>query len=122
MRRAILQGYQLNSATSLGASFNTDPVDVKTMDNIGINISTASVTDNTGTFAVQHRVYKDANNYSAWASLTLSTVPTLSNGNDTFFINLNQLPVGQIRVAFTAAGGTPDGTCDIWVSGNSVGA
>jgi len=36
--------------------------------------------------------------------------------------NLNQLPVGQVRVAFTAAGGTPDGTCDIWVSGNSVGA
>jgi len=122
MRRSILQGHQLENNASLAASFNTDPVTVKTMDNVGFVISTASVTDNTGTFEIEYRVFKDENNYSEWATLTLSTTPTLANGNDQFFINLNQLPVGQVRVAFTAAGGTPNGTCDIWVSGNSVGA
>jgi hypothetical protein len=119
--KEVLHGFQLKNDQSLAASFQTDPVTVKYMDNVGFNISTASVTDNTGSFAVQHRIYKDANNASAWATLTLDTTPTLADGNDTFFVNLNQLPPGQVRIAFTAAGGTPDGTCDIWVSGCSLG-
>lgn len=112
---------KVSDAQSLGADFSTDPIDVGTrVDNVGINIETSGVTDNTGIFYIDHRVYKDANNASGWAELTLSSAPTLADGNDTFLINLNQLPKGQIRVRFVAAGGTPDGTVDIWVAGKEL--
>lgn len=120
-RKTALPGYKLATAESLAADFETAAVTVLTMDNVGINIATSGVTDNTGTFAVEHRIYKDEQNYSAWAELTLSPAPSLASADDVLFINLNQLPPGQIRVTFTAAGGTPDGTCDVWVSGCAVG-
>ena len=107
-------------AESLAANFNSDPIDCVKCDNYAINISTASVTDNTGIFYVDHRIYKDANNYSDWAELTLSSTPQLANADDVLLLNLNQIPKGQIRLRFVAAGGTPDGTCDVWVSGKEV--
>lgn len=114
------QGYfdkQLESATTLASNFTTDPVEVKLCDTIGFNIECTSVTDNTGAFYIDHRIYKDANNTSAWAELTLSSTPSLSNADEVILINLNELPKGQVRLRFVAAGGTPDGSCNVWVSG-----
>lgn len=118
--RSRLQSKKLADGQSLEASFNSEVFDIKTVDNIGINISASSVTDNTGTFEIEWRVYKDANEFSDWAELTLSSTPTLADAAATFAVILNQLPPGQIRVKFTAAGGTPDGTCDIWISANQL--
>lgn len=120
-KRTILKGYQLCSAQSLAASFNSDPINTHSIDNVAFNIATSSVTDNTGTFEVQHRVYVDDNNASAWATLTLSSTPTLANADINQMINLNQIQPGQVRIKFTAAGSVPDGTVDIWVSGAQVG-
>lgn len=118
--KGFVKGYKLSSAQSLASNFNSDPVTVKTMDNVGLLIETDSVTDNTGTFDVQVKIHKDDNNESGWATLTLSTTPTLADADNQFFVNLNQLPPCKLRVAFTAAGGTPDGTCDIWMSGKQL--
>lgn len=122
-RRETVAGFKLESAHSLAADFNSAVFTVKTMDNVGINIEAEDVTDNTGTFQVQHRIKKDDNtgNKSGWATLTLSADPTLNNAADVFLVTLNQIPPGEIRIVFTAAGITPDGTVDIWVSATSVG-
>jgi hypothetical protein len=119
-------GYKLTTAQSLSASFNSAVFRVKYLDNIGINIDCTGVTSNTGTFAIQHRIVKEAlpsesTFKSSWATLTLDAVPTLAGASTVFFVNLNQVPPGEIRVAFTAAGGSPNGSCDIWLSATSLG-
>lgn len=118
--KGFIKGYQLASAQSLASDFESSAIDVKTVDNVCFLIETSSVSDNTGTFAVQVKIKKDDNNESGWATLSLDTTPTLANADDQFFINVNQITPCQIRIKFTAAGGTPDGTCDIWVSGKQV--
>lgn len=112
--------YKLLTAQTLASNFSSDPIDCVKCDNYAINISTASVTDNTGSFYVDHRIYKDANNNSDWAQLTFTTTPQLADADDVLLININQIPKGQLRLRFVAAGGTPDGTCDVWVSGKEV--
>jgi Ca2+-dependent lipid-binding protein len=117
-----VQHFEIASGQSLAASFETSTTfTIKTVHNIAVNIDCNSVTDNTGTFAIQHRITDGGRNQSEWATLTLSTTPALADGDDTFLVNLNQLPPGEIRVKFTADGGTPDGTCDITLSAISIG-
>lgn len=112
---------QLASAQSLASNFTTDWVNIPFLDNVGIAINTASVTDNTGTFAVEVRM-KDGNDTSDPIELTLSSTPTLADADDDFFINLNQVPATQVRLKFTAAGGTPDGTAQIWFHTTTIGS
>lgn len=124
-RKQVVPGNQVSSDQALSASFTVVLLStVFTLDNVGVNVSTSGVTTNTGTFSVQHRIKKDDNpgNQSAWATLTLSSVPTLANADTTFLIDLNQVPPGELRLVFTPGGGTPNGTCDVWVSGCSLGA
>ena len=114
-RNNILNANKISDGQSLAADFETDPVMIETSNNVGIWIEVPTgITDNTGEFTVQVRAYKDANNASAWADLT--TTYTLANAAATFFRKEISLPACQIRVAFVAAGGTPDGSCDIWIS------
>lgn len=116
MRKNLLPATKISSALDISVDATTDPIKVETADNVGIFIYVTTVTDNTGVFVVQIRPYKDANTYGDWIDLTLSSVPTLANADASFFINMNQLPTCQLRLKFTAAGGTPDGICDVWVS------
>lgn len=119
-RKNILPAFKLVDGESLGESFDSEPVTVNTATHVCFNITTSDVTDNTGAFSVQHRIYKDSGNYSGWADLTLSAAPTLGDADAVFMLDL-RLPPGQVRVSFTAAGGTPNGTVDVWVTGNSEG-
>ncbi len=113
---------RLESAQSLAASFSTDWLTIAYQDNVGYLITTSGVTDNTGTFAVEVRM-TDSNGVSSDAvALTLDATPTLADTDAEFFINLNQVPATQVRLTFTAAGGTPDGTAAIFVHSKSVGA
>lgn len=117
---AFIRGKQLAATQSLAASFNSDVFEIpRKVSNVGINIDCNNVTDNTGDFVVQHRI-NDGKNQSEWASLSLSATPTLADADATYFLNLNQIPPGDLRVKFTAAGGTPDGDCDIWISGQEI--
>jgi len=106
---------------SLAASFVSEIVPVGPfVDNIVFNIEAIGVTDNTGTFEVQHRIVQDALRFSAWGVLCLDSVPTLAGIPDVKVIYLNQAPIGELRLVFTASGSTPDGTCDIWFSGRNL--
>lgn len=120
MRKQILEAFQLETARTLATDFQTSEIRVETADNIGLFIYANSVTDNTGEFTVQVRPWKNANSYDDWITLTLDTTMILANAATSFFVNLNQVPNCQMRVKFVAAGGTPDGNCDIWVSGTGA--
>lgn len=114
-RSDYLKAFKLTDAESLASSFDSDPVTVTTTNRIGFNISTASVTAGTGTFQLQHRMFKDDNNASDWATLTLSSTPTMAGADAQFLVDAD-VPPGQVRIKYTASG-TPDGTATIWVSG-----
>lgn len=118
-RKNVIPPFKLVSAQSLAASFQSDPVTLTTATHIGFNCSTASVTSNSGTFGVQFRVYKDANNYSDWTELTLSDEPTLNDANLQFLMDIT-VPPGQVRMRYTKSVGTTDGTVTVWVSGEQV--
>lgn len=116
MRKQLLPAKQLESSKTLASAFQTDWVKIDTADNVGFFIYCTSVTDNTGSFAVEVRPWRDENTLGDPISLTLSSSPTLADADAEFFVNLNQLPNCQVRLNFTAAGGTPDGSADVWIS------
>ncbi len=109
MRKNQLLPFRLKLDQSLTYDFETDPILVSTIDNVGYWAVTDGVSANTGVFTVQVRAYRDENNYGPWVDLTLDSAPTLANSDDSFFINLNQLPPCQARLIFTAA---PAGSVD----------
>lgn len=119
-RKTMLPGVRVENDKSLASSFQTTAYEIESIDNIGFVIDCNNVTDNTGTFAVQVRIREDENVVSDWVSLTLSSAPTLANAAAEFFVSINQLPPCEVRLSFTAAGGTPDGDCDIYFSGTQV--
>lgn len=123
MSRKHVKTKKLATAQSLASSFQTEWLNVSQLDNAGFVVSTASVTDNTGIFSVEVRlVNSNTQEVSSAATLTLDSVPQLASTNTTLFININQLPADQVRLSFTPAGGTPNGTADIWINSKTVGA
>jgi hypothetical protein len=122
MSRKSVKTRRIYENQSLAASFNSDWINITQLDNVGVNLACNSVTDNTGTFAIEVRLKQpDPELFSEGSTLTLSSVPTLANAAANFFINLNQLPADQFRVVFTAAGGTPDGTLEMFVHSKTMG-
>lgn len=118
-RKNVIPAFKLVSAQSLASTFQSTPVTLTTATHIGFNCSTSGVTSNTGTFDVQHRVFKDVNTFSDWATLTLSSQPSLLNADKTFLIDVTVIP-GQIRLFFTTSAGSPNGTLTVWISGDQV--
>lgn len=115
--RNVLRGKQIESAMSLsGGDTQSEVFNIPySLTNVGIIIETSGVTDNTGTFDVQYRV-NNGDEQSGWATLTLGSTPTLANANATYLINLNQIPPGDIRIAYNSGGSVPDGTAAIWIA------
>lgn len=112
---------KIAEAQPLAADFESDIIPVGPfVDNLGFNIDCTAVTDNAGVFTVQHRIKKDYRSFSAWATLCMSFNPTLENVDAVFFINLNQVPIGELRIAYEALGTVPDGLVDIWFSGRNL--
>ena len=124
-RKQLLKPYRLLTAQSLAASFQTVATNMEQLDYVSYVISTSGITDNTGTFGVEVRyVYPNTAGpeTSAWIPLTLSLVPTLADVDDDITITVQNEGWSEIRLAFTAAGGTPDGTAVVSVSGTTRGA
>lgn len=122
MSRKSVKTKRLLNDQSLAADFSTDWINISYLDNVGFLVNCNSVTDNTGTFAVEVMCEDSNGNESEAVALTLSATPTLADTDADFFINLNQVPATKVRLTFTAAGGTPDGTCDVFVNTKSIGA
>lgn len=115
-RKNVIPAYRIIPLADLSDDFVTEPVTMTTATNINFTVATSDVTDNTGTFGIEYRIWKDENHYSDWVSLTYNPVPTLADADTQFLIQAYLMP-GQARLTFTSAGGTPDGTADIWVAG-----
>ena len=122
-RKDFTTPYKLAETQSLAAAFSTQKTNVHLSDNVGILVETSGVTDNLGTFSVEVRMVpaEGKGSPSSWATLTLDSVPTLTNSDQSFLINLNQVSFTEIRVSFSAAGSIPDGTANIWVTSRQVG-
>jgi hypothetical protein len=122
MSRKSVKTERLYNDQSLAADFTTPWRNISYLDNVGFLINCNSVTDNTGTFSVEVQCVDSNNNESEAVALTMSATPTLADGDADFFINLNQVPATKVRLRFTADGGTPDGTCDVFIHTKSIGA
>lgn len=127
MARKNVVVYQLASAQSLAASFNTNPTIVKFLDNCSYQIN-VNTTDSTGSFQVQvsndYYVNETTNHVERpgnWIALTLAGgTPSVNATNDTIVINLNQLPFYAVRLAYVAnTAGT--GHADIFVTDKQIG-
>lgn len=115
-RKNVILPHKLVDQEGLDTNFTSPIVNIQYQDNVGVQIVTNGVTDNTGQFSIQATI-----NSEDWETLTLSPViDPLANANTKILVNLNQLPFVAIRVVFEAAGGTPDGTCDVYVSSKEV--
>jgi len=113
---------RLATAQSLAADFTTAATNVQDLDVISWKIATASITDNTGTFTFQVRD-KDStsNQFGDWVDLDFSPAATLADANTTLYCEAKIRAV-EARLKFTAAGGTPNGTAQIWVNAARLGA
>jgi hypothetical protein len=100
-RKNIIPAYKILNDQSLGATWQSEPITLSTVSRLAFSVSTSGITNNVGTFSVQHRVYKDVNNYSDWVTLTLSSTPTLADANDQILIDVS-VPPGQVRLVFTS--------------------
>lgn len=122
-RKNLATPTKVLSAQSLAANFNGPAMDVSYFDNVWITADCTGITDNMGTFSVEVRNIpaEGKGPPSNWGTLTLDTVPTLTNVNEVIQINLNQVPFSQFRLVFSAAGGTPDGIADVWYTARQVG-
>lgn len=114
-RKNLVTPRKLIESQSLAADFQTNPINIETADNMGLWIYASSVTDNTGVFTVQIRPYRNASGEAGdW--IALDTTYQLANADANFFRKELSIPNGQIRVSFVAAGGTPNGSVEIWYS------
>lgn len=111
----VSKAYALETARTLASNFTTDAYSVEYLDNVGICIKCSSVTDNTGTFTIQGSV-----DGVTFVEITVSPVMVLADASQNFLINLNQMPFKELKVDFVAAGGTPDGTCDIAIMAKRI--
>ena len=121
-RRNVLLPYQIASAEDLSTDFQTAVTNVQNLDKVVYKVVTSGVTDNTGTFGVQVRDTRpnSPNQDSGWIDLTFDAAPVLNDDNSAYYIEANVVAT-EARLIFTAAGGTPDGTAEIWVSGTQIG-
>ena len=113
--KKIISPYKIFNATSLASSAISIVTQVTGIDNVGITLSTTGVTTNTGAFVVEASI-------DGMTFIDLGVIPTLvlSNVDNNFIINLNQVPFVAIRVRFTPGGGTPNGVVTGYITGKGV--
>ncbi len=126
-RRSSVLLHKLNTNTTLAGVFQTTSFNTFPVDNVGFIIECNSVTDNTGIFTVEYRGTQGRNEDSfdrvtPWVELTLESTIQLADAAQNFLVNLNQIVPGEVRLVFNPSAGSPDGTCNIWVTGTAVGA
>jgi len=113
---------RLATAQSLAANFQTEATNIDNLDKIAWTVSTAGITDNTGTFSFQVRDRDAVSNQTGdWIDCAFDPVPTLADANTTLYMIATEIEASEARLVFAAAGGTPDGTAQIWVKASRKG-
>jgi hypothetical protein len=114
-RKNVLLPFKLLSNQSLSASFSSAPVTIQYIDNIGITLACTGVTTNTGAFRIECSI-----DGIKWIDIGITPSMSLANANDDLIINLTQLPFAQLRVSFSPAGPTPNGSVVGYITGKMI--
>lgn len=113
---------RLATAQSLAANFTTAGVNVDNLDKICWTVATAGITDNTGTFTAQVRIKDDElHTVGDWIDIDFTPAATLADADTTLACFITNTAFSEARLKFSAAGGTPNGTAQIWVKAERVG-
>lgn len=122
MARKNIARVKLFDAVSLAADFTSIITDVDWLDGASIILTTAGVTDNTGTFTVEYRnkTSEDPNEQSAWQAYP-GLAAALADSDDKITFRITRILESDIRVSFVAAGGTPDGTVTGFLNARQYG-
>lgn len=104
-RKNAIPAYNISEDRSLSAAFNTDSVTMSTSTHIFFTASSSGVSDNTGSFGIEYRIWKDEYHYSDWVALTFIPVPTLADTDAQFVLDARLGP-GQARLTYTPSEGS----------------
>lgn len=120
--KRILPAFKLLSAGSMAGNLTSTPLDIKNLDDIGIQLNFAG--SPTGTFQVQVSADYQASdagnvtNAGNWINLTLSPAPVASGSAGNVYIDIATISSPWLRVAYTQSGGT--GSLDVWATGKAI--
>lgn len=109
-RKNVLFPYQLVDDADLSDDFVSDPVHIRYLDNVAIQINAGGAPE--GSFSLEATV--DGETWIAFSSAS-----EVTGAPSNFLYDLNQLSFDQVRVRYTFTSGT--GTADIWVMAKQVG-
>ncbi len=114
-RKSVLTPYKLLDQVSLASAFQSQPITIQYLDNVGIIMACTGVTDNTGEFKVECSIDGEI-----WVDIEVDPQILLNNADDNILINLNNLPFSKVRLSFEPAGGTPDGVVTGFITAKEV--
>ncbi len=122
-RKNVIQPIKIADATSLGASFNSSPVNIQYLDRVSIAINaTATAGSANGTFALQGRVSPSsgvqAGPAAEWGPLDIGGAITLTGADKNVLIDVIATGYVELRVIYTRSSGT--GSVTIYVSAKEV--
>lgn len=105
---------KVTNAASLGATANLDVYDVRSYDNVALQLNWTGTP--TGSFALQASLDFDGTTGS-WATLSPSVggVPTPAGVADTALLEVSTTAISFLRLAYTRTSGT--GAIDVWAVG-----
>jgi len=105
----VIEDTNGETALDLGADFDGKPVNVKYMDNLGLDISWSGSSPVGQLFVeVSNNPAAQADELSAsdWRELDFGTNIAISGNSDNGLININQVPFNWFRVRYARTSGT----------------
>lgn len=112
MLKPVILPHKLVDGEVLTTSFESEPLNIQYMDNIGVQINWDS-SDGYGTFNVEVSI---DNEY--WNALPLSSFIQVNMSPGTAYVDLNQLSAVWLRVAYSRISGS--GTVDVWTTAKII--
>jgi hypothetical protein len=110
--KPVILPFKLVDAEDLTSNFDSAPLDIQYMDNIGVQINW-DTSDGYGTFGVEVSIDKEN-----WNSLPLSNTIQVDLVPGSAYVDLNQLSAAWLRVKYYRVSG--GGTCDVWTTAKII--
>jgi len=109
-------------AQPMTTSITSAPVEVKSQDNIGIQMNWTGAPVGAFTFQISMDYKQDAEgnvlNAGNWTTLPVTPAIVATGSSGTAYVDLNQQSAMYTRVVYTATGGT--GVLDVYVNGKGI--
>ena len=112
MLKPVILPFKLVDGEDLTSSFESEPLDIQYMDNIGVQINWDS-SDGYGTFNIEVSLDKEI-----WNALPLSSFIQVNLSPGTAYVDLNQLSAVYLRVAYSRQSGS--GFVDVWTTAKII--